>query len=144
MYIYTYMSVSLYTWWVSIRLFRLGFFGYIYLHIHIFIYTHIHIHILMYTHIYINSFICIHCYIYKYPRFSFDSSAWLFLWHFGVAMWIEDNMDKNPSALGYSGSSGGALVAGALASGINSGRHVYRRMFMYIHICLYVYLDMIV
>ena len=46
-------------------------------------------------------------------------------------MWIEDNMDKNPSALGYSGSSGGALVAGALASGINSGRRVHKNIYVY-------------
>jgi|LauGreDrversion2_3_1035106.scaffolds.fasta_scaffold315423_2 hypothetical protein len=34
---------------------------------------------------------------------SFDSSAWLFLWHFGVAMWIEDHIQKKPEAIGYSG-----------------------------------------
>ena len=51
---------------------------------------------------------------------SFDSSAWLFLWHFGVAMWIEDHIQKKPEAIGYSGSSGGSLVACTLASGINA------------------------
>lgn len=52
--------------------------------------------------------------------FSFDSSAWFFLYHFGVAMWLEDNIDLEPSAIGYSGSSGGALVAGSLSCGINN------------------------
>ena len=51
---------------------------------------------------------------------SFDSSAWLFLWHFGVAMWVEDNIEMNPSVIGYSGSSGGSLVAGTLSAGINA------------------------
>jgi len=51
---------------------------------------------------------------------SFDSSAWLFLYHFGVAMWFEDNIDKDPKLIGYSGSSGGSLVAGTLASGIDA------------------------
>jgi hypothetical protein len=52
---------------------------------------------------------------------SFDSSAWLFMYHFGVAMFIEDHIDhKKPESIGYSGSSGGALVAGTLSSGIDA------------------------
>jgi hypothetical protein len=38
----------------------------------------------------------------------------------GVAMWIEDHIERTPESIGYSGSSGGALVAGTLSSGINA------------------------
>lgn len=62
--------------------------------------------------------------------FRFDSSAWFYIYHFGVAQWLEEHMipegitpedcvtDKYPKGLAFSGASGGALVAGALASGI--------------------------
>lgn len=60
--------------------------------------------------------------------FSFDSSAWLFIYHFGVAMWMEDNLVlRQPEVLGFSGSSGGALVACTLSTGIDAeklARHV--------------------
>jgi len=63
--------------------------------------------------------------------FCFDSCGWLYVYHFGVAKWIEDHMipegittdnaasDKYPEGLAFSGSSGGSLVAGALGSGIS-------------------------
>eukprot|EP01065_Artemidia_motanka_P041345 TRINITY_DN5347_c0_g1_i1.p1 TRINITY_DN5347_c0_g1~~TRINITY_DN5347_c0_g1_i1.p1 ORF type:complete len:743 (+),score=151.30 TRINITY_DN5347_c0_g1_i1:49-2229(+) len=50
--------------------------------------------------------------------FSFDSSGWLYLYHFGVAMWIEDHIDIDGGTVGFSGSSGGALVGAALATGV--------------------------
>eukprot|EP00928_Gymnodinium_smaydae_P083626 TRINITY_DN66869_c0_g1_i1.p1 TRINITY_DN66869_c0_g1~~TRINITY_DN66869_c0_g1_i1.p1 ORF type:complete len:714 (+),score=72.97 TRINITY_DN66869_c0_g1_i1:111-2252(+) len=51
------------------------------------------------------------------PRltFSFDSSCWLFLYHFGVAKWLQENVDVTVEDFAFSGSSGGALVAGVLA-----------------------------
>jgi len=62
--------------------------------------------------------------------FCFDSSGWLYCYHFGVAHWIQEHMLSNithanattdafPKSLAFSGSSGGSLVAGALGSGIN-------------------------
>eukprot|EP00441_Pelagodinium_beii_P011972 CAMPEP_0197690132 /NCGR_PEP_ID=MMETSP1338-20131121/107911_1 /TAXON_ID=43686 ORGANISM="Pelagodinium beii, Strain RCC1491" /NCGR_SAMPLE_ID=MMETSP1338 /ASSEMBLY_ACC=CAM_ASM_000754 /LENGTH=589 /DNA_ID=CAMNT_0043272547 /DNA_START=239 /DNA_END=2008 /DNA_ORIENTATION=- len=60
----------------------------------------------------------------------FDSSGWLYCYHFGVAKWIQEHMipegitpeeaetDRFPKGLAFSGSSGGALVGGALASAI--------------------------
>lgn len=55
--------------------------------------------------------------------YSFDSSGWLYVYHFGVALWIEENLipqnrENYPDGLAFSGSSGGALVACALAVGV--------------------------
>jgi len=47
--------------------------------------------------------------------FSFDSSAWLFIYHFGVAQWVQDHVDVTQKDFAFSGSSGGALVAATLA-----------------------------
>ncbi|CAE8585245.1 unnamed protein product [Polarella glacialis] len=55
--------------------------------------------------------------------FSFDSSAWLYCYHWGAAVWLEEHLHKDvgtgayPSNLQFSGASGGALVAFSLASG---------------------------
>eukprot|EP00756_Hemistasia_phaeocysticola_P010155 Hpha_TRINITY_DN14996_c1_g7::TRINITY_DN14996_c1_g7_i1::g.144566::m.144566 len=54
--------------------------------------------------------------------FSFDSSGWLYLYHFGVAMWIEDNVDIDSGRCGFSGASGGALVAASLSTGVDPGK----------------------
>ncbi|CAD7937448.1 unnamed protein product [Amoebophrya sp. A25] len=52
--------------------------------------------------------------------FSFDSSGWLYMYHWGVATFIYDHFDNDyPNEMGFSGASGGALVAGALALGLN-------------------------
>mmetsp|Transcript_67228 Transcript_67228/g.161094 ORF Transcript_67228/g.161094 Transcript_67228/m.161094 type:complete len:1092 (-) Transcript_67228:129-3404(-) len=62
-------------------------------------------------------------------NFRFDSSGWLYVYHFGVAIWIQEHLlpedpspelavsDRYPKALAFSGSSGGGLVALGLASG---------------------------
>lgn len=53
--------------------------------------------------------------------FSFDSSGWCYFYHFGVALWIQENF-KTEIARGdlqFSGSSGGALVACSLAAGLD-------------------------
>jgi len=54
--------------------------------------------------------------------FSFDSSGWLFLYHWGVAAWLEDHFGVRESddsmPISMSGSSGGALVAVGIASRI--------------------------
>lgn len=55
----------------------------------------------------------------KRLTFSFDSSCWLFLYHFGVAKWIEDNIEVKAQHFAFSGSSGGALVAASCAAGFN-------------------------
>jgi hypothetical protein len=48
---------------------------------------------------------------------SFDSSGWLYVYHFGVAHFMQQNLDDtNAGSLGFSGASGGALVAATLAS----------------------------
>lgn len=47
--------------------------------------------------------------------FSFDSSCWLFIYHFGVAKWIQDHVKVTVKDFAFSGSSGGALVAATLA-----------------------------
>jgi hypothetical protein len=48
---------------------------------------------------------------------SFDSSGWLYLYHFGVAHWVQQNLDDTATgSLGFSGASGGALVAATLAA----------------------------
>jgi len=63
--------------------------------------------------------------------FRFDSSGWFYVYHFGVALWLEEHLlprgvnpelagsERYPKALAFSGSSGGALVAAALACGIS-------------------------
>mmetsp|Transcript_70512 Transcript_70512/g.147630 ORF Transcript_70512/g.147630 Transcript_70512/m.147630 type:complete len:1121 (+) Transcript_70512:238-3600(+) len=63
--------------------------------------------------------------------FRFDSSAWFYIYHFGVAQFLKehilpddftaDKAEKDfPKGLAFAGSSGGALVAGALATGIDT------------------------
>mmetsp|Transcript_59367 Transcript_59367/g.173648 ORF Transcript_59367/g.173648 Transcript_59367/m.173648 type:complete len:711 (-) Transcript_59367:66-2198(-) len=47
--------------------------------------------------------------------FSFDSSCWLFIYHFGVAKWVQDHVNVTVKDFAFSGSSGGALVAATLA-----------------------------
>lgn len=71
--------------------------------------------------------------------FRFDSSGWLFLYHFGVAVWLKEHLlpddltpeacatEKFPKALAFSGASGGSLVAAALATGID-----LRELFEYV------------
>lgn len=63
--------------------------------------------------------------------FRFDSSGWFYCYHFGVAHWLQEHIlpeglnsedaasDKYPKDLAFAGSSGGALVAAALATGID-------------------------
>eukprot|EP01127_Copromyxa_protea_P024612 TRINITY_DN9790_c0_g1_i1.p1 TRINITY_DN9790_c0_g1~~TRINITY_DN9790_c0_g1_i1.p1 ORF type:complete len:640 (-),score=79.39 TRINITY_DN9790_c0_g1_i1:13-1932(-) len=49
---------------------------------------------------------------------SFDSSGWLYMYHFGVASYIEKHILPDSSRdVAFSGSSGGALVAATLATG---------------------------
>mmetsp|Transcript_54769 Transcript_54769/g.102666 ORF Transcript_54769/g.102666 Transcript_54769/m.102666 type:complete len:714 (-) Transcript_54769:166-2307(-) len=52
--------------------------------------------------------------------FSFDSSCWLFIYHFGVAKWMQDNVNVTVEDFAFSGSSGGALVAATLACPIDA------------------------
>ncbi|CAE7694505.1 Elovl7 [Symbiodinium pilosum] len=61
---------------------------------------------------------------------AFDSSGWLYCYHFGVAAWLREHLmpedlkpedadtEKFPNHLAFSGSSGGALVATVLSSGL--------------------------
>jgi len=61
---------------------------------------------------------------------AFDSSGWLYCYHFGVGTWLREHIipegmtpedstsDRFPSNLTFSGSSGGALVAAALSMGM--------------------------
>merc|ERR1719265_70145 len=56
----------------------------------------------------------------KRLTFSFDSSCWLFIYHFGVAKWIQDNVNVTTEDFAFSGSSGGALVAATLACQFNA------------------------
>eukprot|EP00811_Abedinium_folium_P021407 NODE_3051_length_2101_cov_7.493921.p1 GENE.NODE_3051_length_2101_cov_7.493921~~NODE_3051_length_2101_cov_7.493921.p1 ORF type:complete len:634 (+),score=153.62 NODE_3051_length_2101_cov_7.493921:57-1904(+) len=52
--------------------------------------------------------------------FSFDSCGWLFVYHFGVGAFIQEHLltgDDELERVGFSGSSGGALVASVLAAG---------------------------
>jgi elongation of very long chain fatty acids protein 4 len=59
--------------------------------------------------------------------FSFDSAGWLYVYHFGVAHWLQEHLTPGitpenvndgdyPEGLGFSGSSAGALTALLLAS----------------------------
>eukprot|EP00667_Euglena_gracilis_P010732 EG_transcript_10934 len=56
--------------------------------------------------------------------FSFDSSGWLFLYHFGVARYLREHFlpTADPAAVAFSGASGGALVATALCSNVDLDR----------------------
>eukprot|EP00933_Yihiella_yeosuensis_P041370 TRINITY_DN35761_c0_g1_i1.p1 TRINITY_DN35761_c0_g1~~TRINITY_DN35761_c0_g1_i1.p1 ORF type:complete len:736 (+),score=112.38 TRINITY_DN35761_c0_g1_i1:80-2287(+) len=68
----------------------------------------------------------------EHLTFCFDSSAWLYAYHWGVAQWIQENVlpegispesassDAYPKGLSFSGSSGGALVAATLAGGLGA------------------------
>jgi len=58
--------------------------------------------------------------------FSFDSTGWLYMYHLGVAMWIQDNLNLESKEVAFSGSSGGGLTAAALASGIDTGEIAQR------------------
>lgn len=62
--------------------------------------------------------------------FSFDSCGWLYCYHFGVAHWLHQHLmpgvtsesvmkGEFPPGLAFSGSSGGALVSTALATGVD-------------------------
>jgi hypothetical protein len=63
--------------------------------------------------------------------FAFDSSGWLYCYHFGVATWLREHLlpqemtpeesltDKYPSSFSFSGCSGGALVAATLSLGLD-------------------------
>ena len=53
--------------------------------------------------------------------FSFDSSGWLYVYHLGVAHYLQRHVLPHLEAerVAFSGSSGGALVAAALAGGID-------------------------
>jgi hypothetical protein len=64
--------------------------------------------------------------------FAFDSSGWFYCYHFGVAHWLREHLlpegltpedcgpeGKFPENLEFSGSSGGALVAGVLSLGLD-------------------------
>eukprot|EP00667_Euglena_gracilis_P005435 EG_transcript_5474 len=57
------------------------------------------------------------------PRlvFSFDSSGWLYLYHFGVARYLRDHYlrDRAEEDIAFSGASGGALVAWSLCDNTN-------------------------
>lgn len=64
--------------------------------------------------------------------FCFDACGWLYAYHFGVAIWMQEHVmpkglttetapsDLFPEGLKFSGSSGGALVATTLATGIDA------------------------
>ena len=53
--------------------------------------------------------------------FSFDSSGWLYVYHLGAAHFLQQHvlphLDAEQTA--FSGSSGGALVAAALCTGVD-------------------------
>ena len=53
--------------------------------------------------------------------FSFDSSGWLYVYHLGAAHYIQTQLMPHlpEDELSFSGSSGGALVACALCTGIS-------------------------
>jgi len=60
--------------------------------------------------------------------FSFDSSGWLYAYHFGVGLWLYDHLNLGSvrslgsgvaEKVGFSGSSGGAMVAVVLATGVD-------------------------
>eukprot|EP00929_Paragymnodinium_shiwhaense_P054769 TRINITY_DN27447_c0_g1_i1.p1 TRINITY_DN27447_c0_g1~~TRINITY_DN27447_c0_g1_i1.p1 ORF type:complete len:727 (+),score=42.26 TRINITY_DN27447_c0_g1_i1:117-2183(+) len=58
--------------------------------------------------------------------FSFDSCGWLFVYHFGVGVWLSEHMGTErksdeepayPEGVAFSGSSGGSLIACVLGAG---------------------------
>jgi hypothetical protein len=53
--------------------------------------------------------------------YSFDSSGWCFLYHFGAAMWIQENFKREigDGEIAFSGSSGGAIVAACSGMGLD-------------------------
>mmetsp|Transcript_85676 Transcript_85676/g.141932 ORF Transcript_85676/g.141932 Transcript_85676/m.141932 type:complete len:659 (-) Transcript_85676:227-2203(-) len=55
--------------------------------------------------------------------FSFDSCGWLMVYHFGVAAWLYEHLnlndDEGQKRVGFSGSSGGSLIACVLAAGVS-------------------------
>eukprot|EP00965_Chrysotila_dentata_P151618 5011135-Pleurochrysis_carterae.AAC.2 len=53
--------------------------------------------------------------------FSFDSSGWLYVYHLGVAHFLQQRLlpGLDPELTAFSGSSGGALVAAALCANID-------------------------
>eukprot|EP00928_Gymnodinium_smaydae_P081301 TRINITY_DN6484_c0_g1_i1.p1 TRINITY_DN6484_c0_g1~~TRINITY_DN6484_c0_g1_i1.p1 ORF type:complete len:759 (+),score=100.43 TRINITY_DN6484_c0_g1_i1:60-2336(+) len=78
--------------------------------------------------------------------FSFDSSGWFYCYHFGVAAWVREHMipedvspetvDKFPSELTFSGSSGGALVSGVIAMGLQPAE-IFEKVLSKRHECRY-------
>jgi len=54
---------------------------------------------------------------------SFDSSGWFYMYHFGVAQYMSDHVLRHGShsleEVGFSGSSGGSLVAATICSGVD-------------------------
>lgn len=70
---------------------------------------------------------------------SFDSSGWFYCYHFGVARFIEQHVLPSlphKASVGFTGSSGGALVSGCLCVGINIEtitQHVISRR----HVCAF-------
>jgi hypothetical protein len=52
---------------------------------------------------------------------SFDSSGWLYLYHFGVARYASERLlpRYGKESFAYSGASGGSLVGAALATGVD-------------------------
>lgn len=53
--------------------------------------------------------------------FSFDSSGWLYMYHLGVAQYLQRHLLPylSPDDVAFSGSSGGALVAASLCTEVN-------------------------
>ena len=53
--------------------------------------------------------------------FSFDSSGWMYVYHLGVAQYLQTHVLPSLDAdrVAFSGSSGGALVAAALCGGVD-------------------------
>ena len=53
--------------------------------------------------------------------FSFDSAGWLYVYHLGAAQYLQRHVLPllPPDSVAFSGSSGGALVACALTTGID-------------------------
>merc|ERR1711915_1175605 len=67
--------------------------------------------------------------------FSFDSSGWLYVYHFGVAAYIQKYLKKDlDKRIAYSGSSGGALVATVLACE-RSAIDMYENVLTYREMC---------
>lgn len=63
--------------------------------------------------------------------FSFDSGGWLYLYHLGVAQYLQRHLlpHLSPDDVAFSGSSGGALVAVALCTDVDiEAQYVARPM----------------